>query len=99
MCKLLPCTASKRIRWLIVCCCKDAAGLIPRACLRARTAWCSVVKAVRDGTPFYYRPDMDFGARDPIFVPFFGVPAATITGVARLARLANARIVPAVDAR
>lgn len=56
----------------------------------------SVVKAVRDGRPFYYLPDMDFGARDSIFVPFFGVPAATITGVARLARLANARILPAV---
>ncbi len=56
----------------------------------------SVVKAVRGGAPFYYLPDMDFGARDSIFVPFFGVMAATITGVARLARLANARVVPAV---
>jgi len=56
----------------------------------------SVVKAVREGTPFYYLPDMDFGARDSIFVPFFGVPAATITGVSRLARLANARVVPTV---
>ena len=55
-----------------------------------------VVKAVREGTPFYYLPDMDFGARDSIFVPFFGVSAATITGVSRLARLANARVVPAV---
>ena len=56
----------------------------------------SVVKAVRDGVPFYYLPDMDFGARDSIFVPFFNVSAATITGVARLARLAQARVVPAV---
>jgi len=56
----------------------------------------SVVKAMRDGTPFYYLPDMDFGSRDSIFVPFFGVPAATITGVARLARLAKAQVVPAV---
>ena len=29
-------------------------------------------------------------------MPFFGVSAATITGVSRLARLANARVVPAV---
>ncbi len=56
----------------------------------------SVVKAMRAGLPFYYLPDMDFGARDSIFVPFFNVSAATITGVSRLARLANARIVPAV---
>jgi len=56
----------------------------------------SVVKVMRRGVPFYYLPDMDFGSRDSIFVPFFGVPAATITGVARLARLAGAVVVPVV---
>jgi KDO2-lipid IV(A) lauroyltransferase len=56
----------------------------------------AVVKAMRRGLPFYYLPDMDFGDRDSIFVPFFGVPAATITGLARLARLAGAAVVPAV---
>jgi len=55
-----------------------------------------VVKAMRRGLPFYYLPDMDFGERDSIFVPFFGVPAATITGLARVARLAGAVVVPAV---
>jgi KDO2-lipid IV(A) lauroyltransferase len=55
-----------------------------------------VVKAVRGGLPFYYLPDMDFGERDSLFVPFFGVPAATITGLSRLAHLARAVVVPAV---
>jgi KDO2-lipid IV(A) lauroyltransferase len=55
-----------------------------------------VVKAVREGLPFYYLPDMDFGERDSLFVPFFGVPAATITGLTRLTRLARAVVVPAV---
>ena len=55
-----------------------------------------VVKAIREGLPFYYLPDMDFGARDAIFVPFFGVQAATITGLTRMARLARAVVVPAV---
>lgn len=55
-----------------------------------------VVKAVREGLPFYYLPDMDFGERDSLFVPFFGVPAATITGLTRLVRLARAVVVPAV---
>lgn len=55
-----------------------------------------VVKVMRRGVPFYYLPDMDFGLRDSIFVPFFGVPTATITGVSRLARLAGARVVPVV---
>jgi len=53
-----------------------------------------MVKAIRDGLPFYYLPDMDFGPRDSVFVPFFGVPAATITGLSRMARLARAAIVP-----
>jgi KDO2-lipid IV(A) lauroyltransferase len=39
---------------------------------------------------------MDYGQRDTIFVPFFGVNAATITGVSRLARMAGARVLPCV---
>jgi KDO2-lipid IV(A) lauroyltransferase len=52
--------------------------------------------ALKQGLPFYYLPDMDYGPRDALFVPFFGVPAATITGMSRLARLAGARVVPCV---
>ena len=52
------------------------------------------VRALKDGLPFYYLPDMDFGAQDSLFVPFFGVPAATVPGVSRLARLTGARVVP-----
>jgi KDO2-lipid IV(A) lauroyltransferase len=55
-----------------------------------------VVKAMREGLPFYYLPDMDFGPRDAVFVPFFGVPAATITGLSRLAKMTGAAVVPAV---
>lgn len=52
----------------------------------------ATVKALREGRPFYYLPDMDYGPRDAVFVPFFGVPAATITGMPRLARLTGARV-------
>ncbi|MFZ5555594.1 MAG: lysophospholipid acyltransferase family protein [Pseudomonadota bacterium] len=55
-----------------------------------------VVGAIQEGLPFYYLPDQDFGPRDAIFVPFFGVPAATITGLSRLARLTGARVLPVV---
>ena len=55
-----------------------------------------LVRAIREGYLFYYLPDQDFGPRDSVFVPFFGVPAATITALGRLARLANATVVPAV---
>ena len=55
-----------------------------------------VVRAIGEGLPFYYLPDMDFGARDSIFVPFFGVPTATITGLSRLARITGATVIPCV---
>lgn len=54
------------------------------------------VKALKDGIPFYYLPDMDFGPQDSIFVPFFGVPAATLPTVSRLARLTGAAVVPCI---
>ena len=37
-----------------------------------------IIRAMREGLPFYYLPDMDHGRRNSIFVPFFGVPAATL---------------------
>ena len=55
------------------------------------------LKAMKAGMPFFYLPDMDFGERDTIFVPFFGYPAATITGLSRLARLADAVVVPVIS--
>jgi KDO2-lipid IV(A) lauroyltransferase len=51
---------------------------------------------MKAGMPFFYLPDMDFGERDTIFVPFFGFPAATITGLSRLSRLAGAVVVPII---
>ena len=55
-----------------------------------------VVKALRQNISFYYLPDLDFGRRDTIFVPFFGVPAATVTGLSRIAKLADALILPVI---
>lgn len=55
-----------------------------------------IVKALRAGRPLYYLPDMDYGRRDALFVPFFGVPAATIPGVSRLARLTGAAVLPCI---
>ncbi len=53
-----------------------------------------VLASLKAGLPFYYLPDLDYGRREAIFVPFFGVPAATITGLARMARIAGAAVVP-----
>jgi len=54
------------------------------------------IKAMKSGRPFYYLPDMDFGRRDSVFAPFFGVEAATITGLSRLARAAGAVVIPCI---
>ena len=56
----------------------------------------SIVRTIREGRMFYFLPDMDFGARDAIFAPFFGVPTATVTALPRLAKLARAHVVPMV---
>jgi Kdo2-lipid IVA lauroyltransferase/acyltransferase len=55
-----------------------------------------MVKTLKNGEPFYYLPDMDLGIRDSVFAPFFGKPAATITGLSRIAQLAGATIVPCI---
>ena len=51
-----------------------------------------VIRAMREGLPFYYLPDMDHGARNSIFVPFFGVSAATLPMVSRMAKLTKAKV-------
>ena len=55
-----------------------------------------IIKAMKDGHQFYYLPDMDFGPKESIFVPFFGVPAATVPALSRLARLTGAVVVPII---
>jgi KDO2-lipid IV(A) lauroyltransferase len=55
-----------------------------------------ILKALKDGYQFYYLPDMDFGRKESIFVPFFGVQAATIPALSRLVRLTGARVVPCI---
>ncbi len=57
------------------------------------------LRALKDGGRLYYLPDQDFGARDSVFVPFFGVPAATITGVSRMASMADAVVLPCYPRR
>ena len=54
----------------------------------------SIISELRNGHPLYLLPDMDFGATDAVFVPFFGVTAATITSLPRFARLGRAKVIP-----
>jgi KDO2-lipid IV(A) lauroyltransferase len=52
--------------------------------------------AIKSGALFYYLPDLDFGPKRSVFVPFFGVPAATSVGLSYIARIAGASVVPCV---
>ncbi len=56
----------------------------------------ATVKAMKSGRPFYYLPDLNARRRESIFVPFFGIPTATITGLSRLARTAGATVLTCV---
>jgi KDO2-lipid IV(A) lauroyltransferase len=55
-----------------------------------------LIAGMRAGRPLYYLPDQDYGARDAVFVPFFGVQAATVPGLSRIARIAGAKVLPCV---
>ena len=54
----------------------------------------ALVSALRAGEPLYLLPDMDYGPRDSVFVPFYGVTAATIPSLSRFARMGGARVLP-----
>jgi KDO2-lipid IV(A) lauroyltransferase len=55
-----------------------------------------LVRAIRRGHAFFNLPDMDFGRKDSAFVPFFGVPAATLLAPSKLARALDMVVQPVV---
>lgn len=55
-----------------------------------------IIRAMKSGRAFLMLPDMDFGVRDSIFTPFFGIPAATLTSPARLVTATDGQIIPVV---
>jgi KDO2-lipid IV(A) lauroyltransferase len=55
-----------------------------------------ILRALREGLPYFMLPDMDFGEKDAAFVPFFGVPAATLTALPRLAATTGAKVIPVI---
>ena len=56
-----------------------------------------LMRAIKRGRAFFNLPDMDFGARDAAFVPFFGVPAATLLAPSRMARSLKMTVQPVVS--
>ncbi len=67
------------------------------ATLLARTEGVKpIVRALREGKMLYLLPDMDLGPHESVFVPFYGVPTATVPSLSRFAKLGHARVVPVV---
>ncbi|MCW9088630.1 MAG: LpxL/LpxP family Kdo(2)-lipid IV(A) lauroyl/palmitoleoyl acyltransferase [Gammaproteobacteria bacterium] len=53
-----------------------------------------IVRNLKQNKVMWYAPDQDFGRKQSVFAPFFGIPTATLTTTARLARLSGAPVVP-----
>jgi KDO2-lipid IV(A) lauroyltransferase len=55
-----------------------------------------LVAALRQGDLLYLLPDMSFGLSESVFVPFYGISAATVPSLSRFARLGRAQVVPVI---
>jgi KDO2-lipid IV(A) lauroyltransferase len=54
----------------------------------------SAIRHLRGGGVLWYAPDQDFGLAQSEFVPFFGIPTATLAATARLVQMTDCRVVP-----
>ncbi|MFT5781423.1 MAG: KDO2-lipid IV(A) lauroyltransferase [Pseudomonas sp.] len=59
----------------------------------------AMLKVLRAGRAIWYAPDQDYGRKQSIFLPLFGVNAATVTATSKFARLGRARVVPFTQQR
>ena len=59
----------------------------------------SMYRSIIENVPLFYIPDRNFGPRQSIFVPFFGIPTATISATSRLAGFKNSPVLPMVQQR
>jgi len=54
----------------------------------------SLIRALKNKIPVFYTPDTDPGRKNSLFIPFFGVPAATSTATPRFAQLTGCAVLP-----
>jgi KDO2-lipid IV(A) lauroyltransferase len=83
---------------------KDPNPLLAYALIKAREKYLTsaivfsdtrqLIKKLRQGEAVWYAPDQDYGKDQSVFAPFFGVPAATVLGTARIAQLGRAVVLP-----
>jgi len=66
---------------------KFCAEVIDRSDMR------SVIRFIRKGGIMWYAPDQDYGPKQAVFAPFFGIEAATITVIPRLVKINNSAVI------
>jgi len=63
-------------------------------CMIEKSDLRGAVRYLRGGGVLWYAPDQDFGAKRSVFVPFFGLQAATLAATERLVQLTGCAVVP-----
>lgn len=58
-----------------------------------RTHGKTMIRILRHKGKLLFLPDIDAGKKHSVFAPFFGIPAASVTSVAKLASLGKAKVV------
>jgi KDO2-lipid IV(A) lauroyltransferase len=53
-----------------------------------------LIRGLKRGHAMWYAPDQDFGGKDTVFVPLFGVEATALTAPARIAAMAAVPVMP-----
>jgi len=64
-----------------------AEGMIAKSELR------SAIRYLRDTGMLWYAPDQDFGPKQSLFAPFFGVETATLLATHRLPRISGCKVI------
>jgi len=54
----------------------------------------ATIRSLRKNYAVWYAPDQDFGIKHSVFVPFFGIPAATLTATSRFSKITSAPVIP-----
>lgn len=56
-----------------------------------------LIRAIRkEGVAFFNLPDMDFGRKETVFAPFFGIPASTLLAPSKMAKSLDMVVQPVV---
>jgi KDO2-lipid IV(A) lauroyltransferase len=69
------------------------AATVPHTDLR------TMYQALKSNQSLWYSPDQNYAGKHSAFVPFFGIPASTITATTRIAKTSGAPVIPVLAQR